>query len=505
MNTEINIGLYKNTTAFCVPINNIKITEGNQPVGDVKVEITIPTGVTFTHANITRGTYDSTDPALHVWNIGTLQPGETLNGETCFTVADSCEGPFEFPLVLSSGSCATCCGNDEDCITITGISCCEVLACIELSNNEQVYEVPSSAFADTSRPTLAELNTWATNVANVPLISQDNGTVLVYNRLSFVENIVYSDINVSLTSLGPAEANTKIFRVVINGTNYDQDFPATSDAAFDEVAFKNFIDASMATEGVTGTVVVTEDIDGSTQVDVDITVNVGIDSFGIVSKSDITDPLESSYDLANGAYTNNGGRKSFEYIWVMNDDGGMISITEVFKAQNDGKVLYVRTGGFDAVAELGDPNRPYKTLKRALREATSSDLIKVYLQGDENLIVNFEDFAGRKVKVIGESEDDSAIVVLNTNNNVDSATLLTITGDFRTTNATTPIELDSSFTDQVFIRDAILINDGSVPAVSSDATTNILVQNVVTNVIIANEDSDVVQEGQSFIMDTDYI
>jgi hypothetical protein len=509
-NLPKNIDLYSNGDTFVITFGqNGDIKFNNTEIDNAlnsTITIALPSGLSFDTgmSTVVEGTFDE---GTGIWNVGTVFGGGEHYPQASFqfVVDDSCEGPFDVNFTAAFDGCDCDEENNVICVKVDGISCCTINQCSETANSENIYAIPTSAFADTSRPTLAEVTTWATDTNNVPTESQDNGTTLTYTPLAFSETATYGDINVELVNLGPAEANTRIFRVTINGTDYDQDFIATSDAVFDAVAFKAFIDASLVTEGATGTVVVTEDIDGSTRVDVDITSNVGIESFGILSKSDATDPLESNYDLANGTFSNNGGRKSPSYIWTMNNDGGSISITEIFKAQDDGDVLYVRADGDDTVAEIGDPHKPYQTLRKALREAGSGDVVKFFIDEGENTVVDFEDFSGKQVHFIGQSSDAAVLLTFNPQNTVDASSLITITGEFRSSAAVALIELDSSLSDYIFIKNATLINDGTVHAVgTSGVATNILIQNVVTNVPIGNVDVDITEQGQAIIRDSNY-
>ena len=106
--------------------------------------------------------------------------------------------------------------------------------------------------------------------------------------------------------------------------------------------------------------------------------------------------------------------------------------------------------------------------------------------------------------VIGESLAGEPIVTFENTNDIDADTFITFTGDFKTTGAFIPIVLDSSLSGNIFVRNSTLVNDGTVPAISTDAATDVVIQNVVTNVELPQADTNINDLGQSIIRDINY-
>lgn len=144
---------------FCIEIIGIR-NNSSKASGDVEVSVPVPPGLELLSYTIPKGYYNED---TKIWRIGKLYPGEILEGENtpqfCYKVLEytdsegaaldieehegflsdvytgDCFVPFRWDVeIYSLDECVDCNPTDNTyCITVTGVSCCEVKNCIESS------------------------------------------------------------------------------------------------------------------------------------------------------------------------------------------------------------------------------------------------------------------------------------------------------------------------------------------------------------------------------------
>jgi len=337
----------------------------------------------------------------------------------------------------------------------------------------EVIEIPTSAFADVYNPTESELITWVD--LNLEDWEKVNGTRLVYNPNILQWTAVWEDVSLSFSTIFTGNLTA----ISINGTTYAQDFPYNSSntSVFDEVAYKTFIESSMVTEGVTGTVSV---VDNGSSVDVTITSQEGIQEFSIEQNNTT---YHTSENLLS--YTNNVGNAGWDYVWTLHPDGSDYQVSLESKANKDGNILYVSKGALDDETTFldtpnyrrGDSNYPISSIYKAIvMVLEDGDTIKVlpgtYTNYFERLSPFFSDlFVDRNIASFSYIMED---VVLDLNglqfrleslNNANSD--IKILGypdiiNIKSTSGANLIDFTPEANSSVIIEIGKLINDNSV-------------------------------------------
>jgi hypothetical protein len=152
---EIFYKLIQPGQLICINVLGI-CNEGHLPAEEAQVEIHTPPGLILENYNLPRGVYDE---STGIWTIGTLYPGEKFEGPKtpsfCYRVAEytdaegnpvdietyeglledlrsgDCFVPYNWYPMLSNGPCPDCNPHDDAyCITVDGLTCCEVEDCI---------------------------------------------------------------------------------------------------------------------------------------------------------------------------------------------------------------------------------------------------------------------------------------------------------------------------------------------------------------------------------------
>lgn len=126
MNEEKNIGFYKAGTVITYTLQTVLNACPNL-ISDVVMQITLPTGLSFSGYTIPKGTMDS---LLAKWSVGSLTPGQLAEADFEFTVDDDCEGPFSVVFTITSVSnCDSCFDTPILTVLFDGVSCCETFTC----------------------------------------------------------------------------------------------------------------------------------------------------------------------------------------------------------------------------------------------------------------------------------------------------------------------------------------------------------------------------------------
>lgn len=322
------------------------------------------TNITISAVSLPVGSYSN-----GVWTLGNIQ-NVTHNGLFKFTINNDLVTNFYIETVVNTDSVEVSTSNNRKEVEYVGLR----QDSFDKGLHEDLVEVPSSAFADTNKPTDAELRTWID--ANLADYQKNNGTRIVYNPDPLVWNEVWDNILIDVYA-SFLSTTGRINNISINGTFY---YPPTTNydagdlGVFDEAAFKTFVENSMATEGVTGTVSVVEDGSGAS---LTITNQTGIDNFELNSYSYtgiFADTAIKSTDNGNFVgYSYGGGNAGWDYIWTLHPNGSDYQISLESKADKDGDIIYVSTNAEDDPASLldrpeirkGDRGYPISSLNKA--------------------------------------------------------------------------------------------------------------------------------------------
>lgn len=254
---------------------------------------------------------------------------------------------------------------------------------VEETVDESVSEVPSSAFADSTAPTTAEVQTWAE--ANLTDFQLKNGTHLTYNSNPYTEDITWEDISITLDVSGESTIGSFYFnKTSVDITSVND---VTSSANFDETGFKAAIDAEFANEGIIGTVVITDNIDSSSEVVISITNQTGIWYVRTYTGT-------KYYYPSTLTKTTVTGRKTPDHIWVINNSGGTNTVTKIYQANQQynnnnlysSQRIFVNTiTGSDENGEIGDPDRPFKTLEYVTGRLLTNEYSSIVCHINEGL------------------------------------------------------------------------------------------------------------------------
>lgn len=123
----IFIGNYEVGTIFDVEVDFVK-NNGPDIASGVLVTLNIPTGLSYSSSDLSQGSYDSANDR---WSVGSLIPGQSVNGTFSFEITDDCQGPYTatFTTSVTSG-CDSCFTNNQLTVITSGMACCDVRACV---------------------------------------------------------------------------------------------------------------------------------------------------------------------------------------------------------------------------------------------------------------------------------------------------------------------------------------------------------------------------------------
>jgi len=108
----------------CTPIERV-FNSSIGAVSGAKIRVTVPPGVFFKSANLSKGAYNTLE---NYWDLGTLRKNQFENGNICWTVGNDCLLPYTFTFDVFTDSGAACINNDLKslCIKIDALSDCRV-------------------------------------------------------------------------------------------------------------------------------------------------------------------------------------------------------------------------------------------------------------------------------------------------------------------------------------------------------------------------------------------
>lgn len=115
---EINIPIICQGSVLEVPVEGILVQAASVSYA-IKVEV--PAGLTYSHAALPKGSYDS---ATDTWNVGSVSKGELVEGLLYYTVVNDAVAPFEFSFLVDDQN--LCSGT---CVKITGLTCYQLSCC----------------------------------------------------------------------------------------------------------------------------------------------------------------------------------------------------------------------------------------------------------------------------------------------------------------------------------------------------------------------------------------
>lgn len=115
---DINIPIICPGTVLEIPVEEILVTAN---AIDFAIVVTVPAGVTFSHAVLPKGSYDA---GTDTWNVGSVTNGELIQGLLYYTVVDDSKAPFEFSFTI--GTSEVCEGY---CVKVSGLTCYQLSCC----------------------------------------------------------------------------------------------------------------------------------------------------------------------------------------------------------------------------------------------------------------------------------------------------------------------------------------------------------------------------------------
>lgn len=466
---------------------------------DVNVDILVKTNdiadngkVNISEVSLETGTY--TDPT---WNLGTVTVGDENLGEFKFTVVGSDVTSVEISATIRTDK-----NNSNNVITYrwegtSGDSSHELA-------DEDVFEVPTSAFALDYLPTDAELLTWIDS--NLDEYEQRNGTHLVYNSNPYAETITWEDISITLdVSAASTIGSLSINEVTVDISSAND---VTSSANFDEAAFKALIEAEITSQGLSGGVVVTDDIDASDEVVITISPQAGIWSIIVLVGS-------TAYYPQTITKTSITGRRNPDHMWVLNNDAGSIKVSKIYQAHKEitvpnlgvGNTFWVDpTYGSNETGEIGDPDRPFKTLNY-VTSRLANNFSRIFYKNHRNTdstptIIGFVNLQGMKLIIDNVVNGASALLFLDHGNDAD--TRIVVTGEVIKSSGSFISGVEHMLDGELVFKDLVVEVNGAVDiATAASGPVEVLCLNVKTN--SQTQDANITETGEAIFRSIDIL
>ncbi len=136
------MSFYTNNDIICIPIplkNN-----GVETATNIKVTITIPSGLVFNSINLPIGTWNGVDE----WQISTLDSGISTQAILCVKVTDTMLLPATVTWIVTADNIDPNALNNQSEYVING--CKDIVKCA--SGSMRGYDTPTDAANDTSLP-----------------------------------------------------------------------------------------------------------------------------------------------------------------------------------------------------------------------------------------------------------------------------------------------------------------------------------------------------------------
>jgi hypothetical protein len=475
-------GLYP----FEIQVNETKNVSADNTV----VTFTPADGVTIQLDQISQGAYSS-----NVWTIGSMVGKGSQTGKFNVLLSDPDLKEFVITAVITTTSNELNLENNLGSWTFKGFSESDIVR----SLFENTIAVDSGAFSNPDNPTNEELEVWVD--ANVPEGDQTNGTMLTYNSDPFNQSVNYTNATLTISQFADTTSNFIGGFVYVNGAFYNLtvgDSEISTSASFDEAAYQVALNAMAADLGFSTTFIVTDNLDGSGEITIEVQNNDGI--YDLVFKTyrlfgvngEVKYWRYDGVDSDGSLYVkteSTGKYKSPNYIWSLNAGLSGYDIVPIHKTTYDGNVLYVAEDGNDETAEIGNRNKAYKTLNWALIEGDGGSKIKVLATE------TFESFYGFTIPTAKKVFFECNIVGgipngLTLTGFVNNGFLIQISGSFINTGYGVELLIDGDQTTPgVMLKDCLFsLSSGdpvkansSVPIIGGISVRNIVIQNVVSN------------------------
>lgn len=439
-----------------------------------------------------------------VWTIGNMPANTTHVGTFKFTVNSDEVNYVEIDIKGETTSGETEITNNLYDKYIPAIRQVDLLT----GSREKVYEVPIGAFADPTDPTEAEVRTWVD--ANITNNEELNGTLLNYVGYSSSPLPTYQNFSVVVdTSLAAS-----ITAVHVNRTIGNTSFNISSSDDFDEAAFQTYIEGLMTTAGVTGTVSVTDDIDGTNTVTLNITTQNGIWKFQLwlgLTKIYYPATVDKSFEVDY--------RLKPRYIYQLNSNGVDYTVTNIFKDKigvSSGNKFFIDiTGGSDEEGEINSKVYPFKTLDYVVnRMARPGD--KIYIKYNRSITTGLTivglDLTGLEINVYVDGVEGNFDTINIFEHSSDSSTVIYVDGYMYKLLSQPFVAINhASYLDGSLVLGAkggftCILNSGSTPATdmitSSVGSKEIIIHDVRTNSNIL--DANAVEFGNAIVRNTNF-
>lgn len=126
MKVEKNIGYFALGTSFTITPTNVRNACAYM-LTNATLTVTLPSGLSLTEPTVPKGEWN---PSTFVWTIGGLHPGQYLETGFTFTVTEDCDQPYQIVFTLETDTtCGDECFDEEYCVTVNGVSCCQLFEC----------------------------------------------------------------------------------------------------------------------------------------------------------------------------------------------------------------------------------------------------------------------------------------------------------------------------------------------------------------------------------------
>lgn len=461
---------------------------------NTKVRFVTTPGIIIEENLISVGTYTSPE-----WVIGNMQ-NESFGGRFNAIITDDSISTFTITAIVSTTTNESIIQNNIGKWTWNGIPNNQ----LDSLRREKIFNIPLDDLGGTQNPTEQDVIDWAnTNLEQTDL---KNGTVITYNSDPFTMSVAYINGTINIDA---GSTNQKITEIYINGVKFTQEFLIDSSANFNESTFKTFLESSCDSLGFTATFLITDNIDEvSSEIQIASTINTGIYNLVIRSIHDTEYDYSFPTDPFYIATTPSGKYKSPNFIWTLNENFSGYEPILFHKSKDNGLISYVSSSGNDLTAEIGNPDKPYKTINRAILETDNLGRIIVDVHNNFREFYGFDINFGFSNKIIMNCSIYGIADGLQlqgykayTMSALREYKQIIITGFIAVENTPILLEGFNLFSGKgVFIKDLALVSYNDIPEISlglQPTVKKILVQNVTSNYLGVN--TQITEQGQAIL------